>query len=89
MLTHKAFSQARLLWQALGSPWISEKLSCDMGIGFDKWNYIIWHIKMVFFPMFLLLKIELELGFLPIKICSFLRDRWRAINFLRTISNIK
>ena len=44
---------------------------------------------MVFFPVFLLLKIELEVGFLPIKSCSFLRDRWHDINFLRTISNIK
>ena len=49
MLTRKAFSEADPHWTARGSPWVSEKLSCDMWIGFRKWNYIYsattWHKK--------------------------------------------
>ena len=91
MLTRKAFSEADPNLPARGSPLVSEKLSCDMWIGFHRWNYIYsattWHKKWYCLGCSCCSKLRLKRDLLRSKL--LIRKRWRDINFVRTISKTK
>ena len=72
-----------------GFPLSIRKLSCDMWIGFHRWNYIYpattWHKKWYCLGCSCCSKLSLKRDLLRSKL--FIYKLWRDINFVRTIPN--